>query len=408
MDALDTFLDSEETWEDYQSASGFLDDDEEEEDFLDWYAEWAGRAGIDPDPDDPRHKYDYRAAYKAGAEPELSPEDNQYHWPSEYKAEDHPSRYVDGIDTITGEPQELEPIYSGLPVVELSKEWHTEIGPLDSFLDSDASWEEFEAAAPEIETTFVERIGKAWETGEAHTSLGGLRYRQLIGEETEEVQRAIDQIKKSLSVDETRGKWRKRTLPERAVSAAAEMLPIQIEGLKKGAKRGLTLGTGAAIITAAAGQVGPQALTPEELITVPVAFAGMYGVGMVSGAIENIGMIEAGLAYDELLELKDSEGRGLDPRIAKGAAAGVGIINGLIEMAQIRLLLKTIPGGEKLLSGAIRSTTKKVIESATLKNLALKYAGNTACLLALRPPRKSPRSLPISCPPSLPNASTTN
>lgn len=72
------------------------------EDFLKWYRGHAKKAGIDPDPDNPAHKYDYRAAYAAGDEPTISKEDGKYHWPSRHKADDHPNRYVDGVDTKTG------------------------------------------------------------------------------------------------------------------------------------------------------------------------------------------------------------------------------------------------------------------------------------------------------------------
>ncbi|MEE9365875.1 MAG: hypothetical protein V3W44_04225 [Dehalococcoidales bacterium] len=70
--------------------------------FQEWYAKWAKKTGIDPDPDDPRHKYDYRAAFRAGVEPSISSEDNKYHWPSQFKDPDHPNRFVGGIDTISG------------------------------------------------------------------------------------------------------------------------------------------------------------------------------------------------------------------------------------------------------------------------------------------------------------------
>jgi hypothetical protein len=33
-----------------------------EKDFQDWYANWSTKTGISPDPDDPKHYYDYRAA----------------------------------------------------------------------------------------------------------------------------------------------------------------------------------------------------------------------------------------------------------------------------------------------------------------------------------------------------------
>ena len=77
----------------------------DENSFQSWYKGQAERTGIDPDPDNPLHKYDYRAAFKAGAEPEIDPGDGLYHWPSEFKSDDHPNRYVGGVDTKTGQQQ---------------------------------------------------------------------------------------------------------------------------------------------------------------------------------------------------------------------------------------------------------------------------------------------------------------
>jgi len=57
--------------------------------FADWYAEHAKRLGIDADPNNPEHHYDYKAAYEAGAEPDATG-----HWPSAYKTEGHPRMYV--------------------------------------------------------------------------------------------------------------------------------------------------------------------------------------------------------------------------------------------------------------------------------------------------------------------------
>ena len=76
--------------------------------FRAWYRKFADANGLDPNPDDPRHHYDYRAAFHAGAMPQLDPEDGMLHLPSEFKTKDHPNRFVriDGtlIDTITGNP----------------------------------------------------------------------------------------------------------------------------------------------------------------------------------------------------------------------------------------------------------------------------------------------------------------
>lgn len=54
------------------------------------YAAYAKKVGVSPDPDDPLHFYDYRAAWRAG---ELTP-DASGHLSSAYKREGHPRMYV--------------------------------------------------------------------------------------------------------------------------------------------------------------------------------------------------------------------------------------------------------------------------------------------------------------------------
>jgi len=54
-----------------------------------WYRKHAKKWGLNEDPDDPRHWYDYRKAYMEGAEP-----DETGHWPSKYKRIGHPRYYV--------------------------------------------------------------------------------------------------------------------------------------------------------------------------------------------------------------------------------------------------------------------------------------------------------------------------
>ena len=63
-------------------------------DFQKWYAIQAKNWGLNPDPDDPRHFYDYKAAYEAGVGP-----DTTGHWPSKFKKEGHPRMGVNGINT---------------------------------------------------------------------------------------------------------------------------------------------------------------------------------------------------------------------------------------------------------------------------------------------------------------------
>lgn len=72
----------------------------DEQEFRKWYGTQAGRFQLDPDPDNPLHLYDYRAAYREG----YGPDPSDGHWPSQFKHPNHPNRFVDGIDTITGRP----------------------------------------------------------------------------------------------------------------------------------------------------------------------------------------------------------------------------------------------------------------------------------------------------------------
>lgn len=66
--------------------------------FRQWYAGMAKQHGLNPDPDSPKQRYDYRAAFKAGAKP-----DESGHWPSDFKQAGHPNEIVGGFNTRTGE-----------------------------------------------------------------------------------------------------------------------------------------------------------------------------------------------------------------------------------------------------------------------------------------------------------------
>lgn len=74
-----------------------------------FYKNWAnktkkfGLRGINPNPYDVRHQYDYGKAYEAGARP--TP---KQHWPSQFKMKGHPTQFQKGdkgwYDSITGIP----------------------------------------------------------------------------------------------------------------------------------------------------------------------------------------------------------------------------------------------------------------------------------------------------------------
>lgn len=112
--------------------------------------------------------------------------------------------------------------------------------------------------------------------------------------------------------------------------------------------------TAAAAGTAAlAGQMGPQALLPEEVVTVPAAaFAAFKGSTALSNA-----EIEAGFAYKEMLD------NGIDPKTARNISMGVGVVNGALEFAQMDELLKAY--GVLSKSDATQTVAKRVGEEIT-------------------------------------------
>ena len=89
--------------------------------FRDWYDLLKTLNRLSDDPYDLRHQYDYRAAYEAGAKPGPSG-----HLPSRFKALGHPTRFIEGVDTTTGEPARAEDILKGLQIQELLKKMYEE------------------------------------------------------------------------------------------------------------------------------------------------------------------------------------------------------------------------------------------------------------------------------------------
>lgn len=146
------------------------------------------------------------------------------------------------------------------------------------------------------------------------------------------------------------------------------LLLMAKHGVKHGMQGGIAFGTGALI----AGQLGPQAAFPEELATVPVAFGLGMTVGGRIGAGKGMMVLEAGAAYLEFSQLKDKNGNQVDPELAAKMALAVGAINTGLEYVALGALLRTIPGGERILGlfskekGLFRGLTpgRAVIEAA--------------------------------------------
>lgn len=97
-----------------QNVPGPFPDPSAERAFQSWYGLQAAPLGLDPNPDDPRHFYDYRGAFLHGGE--AGPEG---HFPSSFKTFDHPNRFVEGLDTILNLPRGEVPEDMVLPMPTL-------------------------------------------------------------------------------------------------------------------------------------------------------------------------------------------------------------------------------------------------------------------------------------------------
>ena len=120
----------------------------------------------------------------------------------------------------------------------------------------------------------------------------------------------------------------------------------------------LAIGSGgAALLT---GQAGPQALLPEEILTVPTAFA----LGMKAGNAKTNMEIEGGRAYLEMLN------NGVSEETARAIATGVGGVNAALDTLQLDELLKAYKilnkagADDTLLDILVRVVTNRTIDTA--------------------------------------------
>jgi len=142
------------------------------------------------------------------------------------------------------------------------------------------------------------------------------------------------------------------------VSGAAELLGQQLFQLTN--PQSAAMGAGAAGVAAAAGQMGPQLLLPEEIVTVPTA----YIAGATAGSSLQNFKIEAAHAYDEMLE------NGISEDTAQGVANIVGVGNAALEAVQLDELIGAYKVLRTVNGDAAQSLAKRI------GKVIIEFAGN--------------------------------
>lgn len=188
--------------------------------------------------------------------------------------------------------------------------------------------------------------------GDLQQELGRLRASQLLGSGGKDVEDKVADVKSRLK---EYGFERPERLGGRMFYGAGKLL----------AQRRDQIARGAAYASLAAGAVGLAAATgglsvPGTLMTAAGAYSGAAGlaanaarVGFVTGSAYEGFIQEAGLGYDELLEIRGENGEALDPAVARAGGLIIGAVNAGIEFAQLDMWLKSVPGVRRLISAGV-------------------------------------------------------
>jgi len=199
--------------------------------------------------------------------------------------------------------------------------------------------------------SFAENMQESYKRGGRSAELDVMMAEASVGlRDYDKVKKIKKEYEKRLQADPIKAdNWLSNALHK-----VAEMAAPMAQGTLEGITTGATLAGGAAI----AGQAGPQALTPEELVTMP----GAFGVGTLLGSSQFWYRQGVGTMYDAI---RDS---GVDHNIASVVSQIAALPYAAIEYSQAS---KIIPGLKQTAKNIVAKTTKRAIG-----RMAKKYGAN--------------------------------
>lgn len=213
----------------------------------------------------------------------------------------------------------------------------------------------YKAEQESLEPSFFEKIKQRWSLGREQAVDDQLAYRAMTGEvDYDQVKGQLDPSTRPLKG----GNW----LSE-GVLTASQMLPAMVDGIISGNKLGLQGAMAGGTAAAIAGQVGPQVVTPEEIVTVPAAAALGYTAGTAAGSAEYWYKQGAGSMYHELRK------EGIPHNVASTVAVGFGAPYAAIELAQVS---KLVPGVKQTAAQAVAGGIKSRL-TALAKEKGVEY-----------------------------------
>ena len=190
--------------------------------------------------------------------------------------------------------------------------------------------------------SFIDKIQQRWRLGREAASDDQLAYRAMMGE--------VDYEKVKGQLDPSQQPQRGDNWLSEGFLGAVQMLPAMVDGIISGNKLGLQGAMAGGTAAAIAGQVGPQVVTPEEIVTVPAAAAVGYSAGTAAGSADYWYKQGAGSMYHALRK------EGIPHEIASNVSAGFGAPYAGIELAQVT---KLVPGLKQTAAQAVAGGLKK-------------------------------------------------
>lgn len=204
-------------------------------------------------------------------------------------------------------------------------------------------------------TTFKEREGYRLRKGQSIVNVGGTGWKALQGRvSNEDALKFESETMKEFTIENDE-RFAARNSGEKFVGATTELLPYMFSSTVESVDYGAKFAGIGALAAVIGGQLGPQILAPEEILTVPAAGLLGWKVGQAYGAWTNAARVEGGGLYLALLK------ENVDPKTAALWAEPAGYMIGAIELLQVgQVFNKFIPGGSRL--------AKKSVIDLILKN----------------------------------------
>jgi len=198
--------------------------------------------------------------------------------------------------------------------------------------------------------------------GNRSSSLDTQSYKALIGGGREEYLREVKPEKDRFYQEMTELRLDESNWAKKATLSVSEMIPAMAKGTFQGLAGAVVTGGAFAGGAAVLGQLGPQAVLPEEVVTIPGAFAYGFGKGKLVGSMQYWYRQGAGSLYSDLKE------EGISDDLAKPVSHFAGALYGAIEFMQV----------DKLIPGAKSATRQLVVASVkkTMANMAKRYGAN--------------------------------